>query len=135
MIINKAYSFRLYPTEEQKKLLAQHFGSCRFIYNRFLRERMDFYATNMGKEKQSLTYHDTAKMLTKLKRDPDFVWLNSINSQPLQQALRRLDAAYGNFFNNRAQFPKFKSKHGKQSFQVPQHFFVDNESSILYSKI
>lgn len=29
----ETYKFRLYPTEEQKVLLAKHFGSVRFIYN------------------------------------------------------------------------------------------------------
>lgn len=131
MTINKAYSFRLYPTEEQKELLAQHFGSCRFVYNHFLRERIDFYACSKGQEKQGLTYHDTAKMLTMLKNHPEYVWLKAVNSQALQQSLRRLDAAYGNFFNKRAEFPKFKHKHQKQSFLVPQHFSVNTNAGTI----
>lgn len=127
MIINKAYEFRLYPTKQQEDLLAQHFGSCRFTYNHFLRERIDFYAANKGNDKQGLTYNDTSKMLTVLKKDPELVWLNAVNSQSLQQSLRRLDVAYNNFFNKRAQFPKFKTKHGKQSFHVPQRFKIDEE--------
>lgn len=132
MVINKSYSFRLYPTGKQSELLAHHFGSCRFSYNRFLRERIDFYAANKGKKKQGLTYSDTSAMLTTLKKNPEFVWLKDVNSQSLQQSLRRLDVAYNNFFNKRAQFPKFKSKHDKQSFLVPQHFDVDAELSVLH---
>ncbi len=131
MLINKAYSFRLYPAESQKELFAQHFGSCRFTYNHFLRERINFYAENKGKKKQGLTYCDTSKMLTKLKKDSEFSWLKDINSQSLQQSLRRLDVAYNNFFNKRMQFPKFKSKHHKQSFHVPQRFSIDLEKSHL----
>ena len=131
MIINKAYSFRINPTESQKELLAQHFGSCRFTYNRFLRERIDFYAENKGKKKQGLTYNDTAKMLTVLKKDPELAWLRDVNAQSLQQSLRRLDVAYNNFFNKRAKFPKFKAKHDKQSFHVPQDFSVDVEAGTL----
>lgn len=132
MLINKAYSFRLYPSDKQVEPLAQHFGSCRFAYNHFLRQRIDFYVTNKGKEKQGLTYNDTAAMLTQLKRQPEYVWLNGVNSQSLQQSLRRLDVAYNNFFNKRAEFPKFKNKYRKQSFQVPQRFTVDIEKSHLH---
>lgn len=127
MFINKAYSFRIYPTDKQEKLLASHFGSCRFVYNYFLRERINFYAENKGGEKQSLTYHDTAIMLTQLKNHPEYVWLKGVNAQSLQQSLRRLDVAYNNFFSKKAGFPKFKSKHKKQSFLVPQAFKVQNE--------
>ena len=132
MIINKAYKFRIYPSDNQKNILAQHFGSCRFVYNYFLRKRIDFYAENKGKKKQGLTYHDTAVMLTQLKRTPEYTWLNGVNSQSLQQSLRRLDVAYNNFFNKRANFPNFKKKHSKQSFLVPQGFDIDFDNRLLH---
>jgi len=132
MLINKAYNFRLYPSNKQIELLAQHFGSCRFVYNYFLRKRIDFYAENKGKDKQGLTYYDTAIMLTKLKRQPEYIWLNGVNSQSLQQSLRRLDVAYNNFFNKRADFPNFKKKHNKQSFLVPQKFNIDFKGRLLH---
>jgi putative transposase len=95
------------------------------VYNYFLRERMDFYAAHKGEKKQGLNYHDTAERLTALKRQPDYAWLNEVNSQALQVALRNLDTAYENFFKGRAEFPKFKRRRGKQSFGVPQHFSLD----------
>jgi len=132
MIINKAYSFRLYPSNKQIEPLAQNFGSCRFVYNYILRKRIDFYAENKGKKKQGLTYHDTAIMLTQLKNLPEYVWLKGVNSQSLQQSLRRLDIAYNNFFNKRAEFPRFKKKNSKQSFLVPQRFNIDTKKGILH---
>lgn len=125
MIINKAYKFRLYPDETQKALFAQHFGACRFVYNIFLRERIDFYATNKGAQKSSLTYADTSRMMTDMKKRSDREWLKNVNAQSLQQSLRHLDIAYNNFFNKRAKFPAFKNKQDKQSFLVPQHFKID----------
>jgi putative transposase len=115
----------MYPTETQIELLGQHFGSCRFVYNYFLRERINFYELNRGNGKQGITYNDTSKMLTKMKKDPEFVWLKFVNSQSLISSLRCLEVAYRNFFKKRAQFPKFKNKHDKQSFIVPQHFDVN----------
>jgi len=102
------------------------------VYNYFLRKRIDFYTENKGKEKQGLTYHDTAIMLTQLKNQPEYVWLNGVNAQSLQQSLRRLDVAYNNFFNKRADFPNFKKKHSKQSFLVPQGFKIDFEKRLLH---
>ncbi|MBL1351849.1 MAG: helix-turn-helix domain-containing protein, partial [Zetaproteobacteria bacterium] len=32
-VINKAYKFRIYPTDEQKVFFAKHFGCVRFVYN------------------------------------------------------------------------------------------------------
>lgn len=131
MVVNKAFKFRLYPNAEQEQALARQFGASRFVYNYFLRQRIDYYAAHQGEKKQGLTYHDTAKMLTELKRQPEYKWLNDANSQALQAALRHLDTAYNNFFNHRAEFPKFKNKRSKQSFHVPQHFALDREQGRL----
>ncbi len=131
MVILKAFKYRLYPNAEQQKLLARHFGCVRVVYNYFLRRRMAFYAEHKGEKKQSLTYTDTARMLTELKRQPDYVWLNEVNSQALQQALRNLDAAYQNFFQGRARYPQFKRKRDKQSFGVPQQFKLDDKAGRL----
>jgi putative transposase len=41
--MRKGNLYRIYPTEEQKIILEKHFGSCRFIYNKFLEIRQTFY--------------------------------------------------------------------------------------------
>lgn len=120
MRINKAYKFRIYPDDQQKQFLAQSFGCARFVYNYFLRQRIDHYAET-GK---GLTYPNNANALTQLKKQTEYEWLNDINSQSLQSALRNLDVAYHNFFNKSAKFPKFKKKSNKQSFSVPQNFSI-----------
>ena len=57
-------------------------------------------------------------MLTALKHDRDYLWLNEIDSMALQESLRNLDRAYGNFFKGNARFPKFHSKRRKQSYRT-----------------
>lgn len=42
-------------------------------------------------------------------------------SQVLQAVTLNLTTAYKNFFEGRARFPRFKSKHGRQSIQYPQN--------------
>ena len=129
--IQKSFRYRIYPTADQKKAFASHFGQARFVYNYFLRKRIDYYAENKGGEKQGLNYHDTARMLTELKKDTEFAWLTESNSQSLQQSLRHLDVSYTNFFRGGAKFPHFKKKSNKQSVSIPQHFNVDVEAQQL----
>ena len=124
MKVKRATKYRIYPNEGQKEKLSQHFGSNRFVWNHFLRERIDYYAVH-GK---GLTYHDNAKELTNLKRDSQYEWLKEVTAQTLQQTLRDLDTAYNNFFNKRAKFPRFKAKTHAQSFRVPQDFRLEGNS-------
>jgi transposase len=39
----RAYKYRISPTDEQKRILAQTFGCCRFVYNRGLSTRKTAY--------------------------------------------------------------------------------------------
>ena len=121
----KSYKYKIKPNEEQKVLLNKHFGSIRFAYNYFLNERKVEYETN----KQTLNYNDNSATLTKLKKQEK--WLKEINSQSLQHSLKGLDDAYNSFFKKRTGFPKFKSKHNKNSFKVPQFVKVKNECLII----
>ena len=114
--INRTYKFRLYPNKEQIELLAKHFGCSRFVYNYFLNQRKEQYRLT-GK---SDNYYVQAKTLTTLKNQEETAWLKEVNAQTLQFAIRSLETAYTNFFKKRAKFPKFKSKHSKNSFTVPQ---------------
>lgn len=43
MAVNKAYRYRLYPTTEQKIMFTKTFGCVRFIYNKMLGDRLDYY--------------------------------------------------------------------------------------------
>jgi putative transposase len=123
----KSYKYKLKPTNEQIVLLNKHFGSIRFIYNYFLNERKHEYDTN----KNSINYYDNAKSLTELKKQDNYSWLKEINSQSLQDSLKNLETAYKNFFRFKKGFPKFKSKHDKNSFTIPQYVkLTKNELSI-----
>ena len=102
------------PNKEQRILLAKHFGCTRYLYNYFLAKRKEQYLHN-GK---SNGFFQDCNDLTKLKRT--LTWMKEVNSQSLQHAIKNLQAAYNNFFDGRAEFPKFKNKHDKQTFRVPQ---------------
>lgn len=122
--IKYTYKFRLKPTKKQEVLLNKHFGSVRWSYNYFLNQRKEEYVNN----NKSINYYDQAKELTQLKKHEETKWLKEVNSQTLQFSLNNLDMAYQNFFKKRSQFPKFKSKHARNSFTIPQHVSVEGHN-------
>ena len=126
-IIHKTYKFRIYPTKDQEVFFAKQFGAIRFIYNYFLNQRdTQFKATG-----KSDNYYIQKKYLTQMKKLEEFNWLKEINSQSCQQALMQLDIAYLKFFRKLSAFPRFKKKKEHQSFSIPQHFKINNNSIII----
>ena len=111
MIVQRGYRVKLYPTMVQDQKLRQIAGSCRWVYNHFLDRKKAAYL----EEGKNLSYGDLSKELTRIRGE--IGWLSEIQYQPLQQSLRQLDVAYNRFFRKEARFPKFKSKHGKQSIK------------------
>ena len=126
--INRTYRFRLYPNREQTELLSKHFGCSRFVYNYFLNQREEQYKLT-GKTDN---FYAQCKTLTTLKKQEETAWLKEVNSQTLQFAIRSLETAYNNFFKKRTKFPKFKSKHSKNSFTVPQSASVADNRLFIY---
>lgn len=95
-----AYKYRLYPNKEQKEYFAKCFGCVRFIYNRMLSDKIDYYKET----KQKLNN-------TPAQYKKEFVWLKEVDSLALSNAQINLQTAYNNFFKRpEVGFPKFKSK-------------------------
>ena len=116
-MLHKAVFVRLYPTKEQEILLAQTFGCSRWWWNYALNKSIETYKkTGKGLGRAALN-----AFLPTLKKAEDTAWLADCYSQVLQATTLNLTTAYKNFFEKRAGFPKFKSKHGKQSVQYPQN--------------
>ncbi len=120
----RAFKYQIYPTTDQRVLLAQHFGCVRHVYNWALSEKKSHYECT-GKSLPKRALQDRLVASKKV----DKTWLRDVNSQSLLAALGHLDTAYKNFFSGRSQRPTFKSKYsGWQSFQCPQHTTVDFET-------
>lgn len=97
---NKGYKYRIYPTEEQKIMFAKTFGCVRFIYNKMLADKIEFY--NQTKQKLNNTPAQYKK---------EFEWLKEVDSLALANAQMNLQTAYNNFFRTpKVGFPKFKNK-------------------------
>ena len=95
-----AYKYRMYPNKEQKEYFAKCFGCVRFIYNRMLSDKIEYY----NKTKQKLNN-------TPAQYKKEFPWLKEVDSLALANAQMNLQTAYNNFFKRpEVGFPKFKSK-------------------------
>ena len=127
----KAYKYRCYPSDEQKRILARTFGCCRYVYNWALRERTDAYY----KRGERLYYEETAARLVSLKKEDSTVWLNEVSSVPLQQVLRHLDRAFRNFFEGRANYPTFKKKRNLQAATYASNAFTWDGHALTLAKM
>ncbi len=121
----------MYPNKKQIEQIWQHIGTCRFLYNWSLEQKIKAYQS----ENKSLNMYDLNMMIPELKKQ--FEWISETNSQSLQAVNRNVETAFKNFFRKKADFPKFKSKKNPvQSFQVPQHYEINwNENKVKLPKI
>ncbi len=120
----KAYKFRLYPTAEQKTMIAKQIGSCRFVYNWALEQKIKTYE----QEGKSISRYDLNKLLPQLKQEHE--WLKEGNAQSLQGMTLNLESAFTRFFREKKGFPNFKSrKNPIQSFPIPQSYTVDFDNN------
>jgi putative transposase len=106
----------LYPTKYQVELFNWTLGRCQRLYNHLLAERRDVYAW-FG---VSLSRFDQTNDLPAYKQEhPEY---QQIGSQVLQDVVKRVDKAYGNFFRRvregaaTAGFPRFRAWNRYRSF-------------------
>lgn len=111
----KGYKVRLFPTEEQEKLMWNHIGSKRFIWNYMI----DLQQNNYKNNEKHLSGYDMAKHVTELKKQDEYKWLNEVSSHTLKIVCFDLHEKYKMFFNKKSNYPKFKSKKcDKKSFPI-----------------
>jgi len=105
--MRRAYRFRIYPNHDQQVLFGKTFGCCRFIYNRMLSDKKDWY------EK----HHEMLRM-TPAQYKKEYEWLKEVDSLALANVQLHLEAAYRKFFREeKAGFPRYKTKrHNRQSY-------------------
>lgn len=110
MTIQRAYKTELDLNNVQKTALLRHAGCARFAYNWGLAR-----VKEQTSKPNAMSLH---KELNALK-PTDFPWMYDVSKCAMQEALRDLQRAFVNFFEGRAKFPTFKSKHDSiRSFRL-----------------
>jgi len=113
----RVYRFRVEPTPEQEEGFRRYAGARRWVWNWALATRQAFYKET-GK---TLSRVALSALFTALKKEPDTAWLSEVDSQLPQQAIIDLYRAFEAFFEKRAKYPRFKSKHRDAArFRIPQ---------------
>lgn len=116
----KSIKIRIYPDSVQKEFISKQLGCCRLIYNKLL----DYKKTQYEQNKQSVSWSQLGKYLTNLKKQNEYLFLNNVCSQCLQQSIMDMIKAYDNFFKMHKGYPKFKSKKdNKQSCRFTNQIF------------
>ena len=127
MLKRQAFEFEIQPNGAQQRRIKQFCGCARFVFNKALDGQKQAYeADNQTK----FSYTKIANQLPQWKNV--FTWLKDCHSQVLQQSLKDLESAYRNFFEKRANFPRFKKKGEKNSIRFPQGYKLEQGNRRIY---
>jgi putative transposase len=118
--VRKAYKYKLKPTPEQERQLAEVLWRCRMLYNTALEQRITAYRRCGA----TLTCYEQQAELPDLKAA--FSEYAAIHSQVLQDVLTRLDKTYQAFFRRvkagqTPGFPRFQGRDRYHSFTYKQY--------------
>ncbi len=103
------------PTSSQRESFSSWAGTCRFLYNACLEQRILYWT----QYKKSINYYDQAAELKNVKKDNDLEWIAKTPAQCLQQTIMDLDKAFKSFWKSGFGFPHFKKKSQGDSFRFP----------------
>ncbi|MGV9424874.1 RNA-guided endonuclease InsQ/TnpB family protein [Streptomyces sp. NPDC003656] len=130
--VKRAFKYRFYPTAEQAAELSRTFGCVRLVYNKALEERTRAWYV----EHRRVSYVQFSAALTEWKKTKELAYLTEVSSVPLQQALRHLQTAFGNFFAKRAKYPRYKSrKRSRASAEYTRSAFKWRDGKLTLAKM
>lgn len=118
--MEKAYKYRIYPTDEQKKFFDLNFNAARWFWNYALEKINTYYQENKDnvdcKKKCLSAQYDIKKDLVQLKKEENTKWLKEADSTIFGYVGENLDKSFKDFFCKSKKRPKFKSKSYEGSY-------------------
>jgi len=135
--MNRTFQYRPYPTKKQQTRLNAWLALCCETYNAALQERRDAYrlaGLSLGYAQQCAELPDCKEVRPEL---------NEVNSQVLQDAVKRVDLAFAAFFRRCAAgekpgYPRFRSRSRYNSLTFKQYgnsFAISGDGKLVLSKI
>lgn len=113
----RGYRIKIFPNEEQRKMIHKSFGCTRFIYNWCI----DRISENYNETKKTLSSIELQKEIVILKKQIEYSWLNEVSANMLKQVTIDCSNAYKRWFklikqnNNIKGKPRYKSRKSKQN--------------------
>ena len=130
-MIQRAFKYRFYPTPQQETLLRRTIGCTRLVYNRALAARTEAWY----QRQERVGYVESSAMLTTWKKEDELSFLNEVSCVPLQQGLRHLQKAFGNFWAGRAgNMPTYKKKRNGGSAEFTKSAFKFKDGQVYLAK-
>lgn len=126
----RAFKYRFYPTPEQETLLRRTIGCTRLVYNRALAARTEAWY----ERQERIGYVESSALLTTWKKEDGLEFLNEVSCVPLQQGLRHLQKAFGNFWAGRTKYPTFKKKRNGGSAEFTKSGFKFKDGQVFLAK-
>ena len=131
-VVKRAYKYRFYPAVRQAEELSRTLGCVRKVYNLALAARTEAWYQRA----ERVSYVQSSAMLTDWKRSEDLAYLGEVSCVPLQQALRHLQGAFAAFWENRARYPRFKSrKRSRASAEYTRSAFRWRDGQLTLAKM
>src|SRR5215216_1590509 len=118
--MRKAFKYRIYLTNGQRRILGQQLEECRWVYNQTLAARRDAFSEGV-----SLSWYETKARLPIWKETRPSLKL--VHSQVLQNVTERVDLAVQAFFRRVREgaddpgYPRFKGFGRYDSITYPQY--------------
>ena len=126
--MQKAYRYRLCPTDEQTQMMTRIIGCCRFVYNRLL----EYCSKSYKRRGESHTSFDLNNFICYSQESIPMAFRCTC-SDPAVCFCRPLRSIQILLQEGCFSYPKYKSKHrSKKSFRVPQRGKVDEEGGRIY---
>jgi putative transposase len=119
----RAYKTEINPTPEQKQIIHQTIGVCRYVYNFYLAYNKEIYKT----EKRFVSGMDFSKWLNNefIPNNQEYIWIKQVGSKAVKKSIMNAETAFKRFFKKQSDFPKFKKK-GKSN--VKAYFPKNNKT-------
>ena len=109
----RRYTFRLYPNKVQQTKLLQARRNHAYLYNACVAHRRYEWKAN----KKIVTYFEQQNCLPAFKKE--WIEFAYLHSQAMQATVKRVDLAYGAFFQGLRGLPKFKSIRNYSGWTYP----------------
>jgi len=119
----KSFKTEISPTTEQKNKINRTIGTCRFIYNFYLAHNREIYE----QENRFVSGYDFSIWLNNnyISNNPEFSWIKEVSSKSVKQSIMNAQRAFKNFFDKKANFPKWKKK---SNSDVKMYFVRNNKT-------
>lgn len=137
MEIKRCLKIRLYPTPDQFQMFLKTGGCRRFVYNKYVESREQFYKDNikdksLTKEQKKEIYKHF-KYKTEKQLGEEYSFLKEVSQAALQQGRRDAEKAYKDFFKGEKGKPRFKKKKDECKFRevnLPKELISEHEQWI-----